>query len=70
MNREECENQILEKLNEIKDILKQYDKSEKIYLNLTIIDNDYMTVNNKYYENIESPIHASVMDGGVMHYDN
>ena len=70
MNKKECENKILEKLKEIKDILKQYDKSEKIYLNLAIIGDDYMTVSNKYYENIESPIHASVMDGGVMHYDN
>ena len=28
MNREECENQILEKLREIEAIVKQYDKSD------------------------------------------
>ena len=63
MNREECENQILEKLKEIKDIVKQYDKSDTLYLNLTIIDDDYMQVSNRYYEN-KSPINATVIDGG------
>ena len=44
MNREECENQILEKLKEIKDIVKQYDESDMLYLNLIITDDDYMTI--------------------------
>ena len=69
MNREECENQILEKLKEIKDIAKQYDKSDTLYLNLTIIDDDYMQVSNRYYEN-KSPINATVIDGRVIHNDN
>ena len=70
MNREECENQILEKLKEIKNIAKQYDKSDTLYLNLTIIGDDYMTARNRYYENIESPINVSVVDGRVIHNDN
>ena len=69
MNREECENQILEKLKEIKDIVKKYDKSDTLYLNLTIIDDDYMQVSNRYYEN-KSPINATVIDGRVIHNDN
>ena len=69
MNKKECENQILEKLKEIKDIVKQYDKSDTLYLNLTIIDDDYMQVSNRYYEN-KSPINATVIDGRVIHNDN
>ena len=70
MNREECENQILEKLKEIKDIVKQYDESDMLYLNLIIIDDDYMTTFNRYYENIKSPINATTLNGRVIHYDN
>ena len=70
MNREECENQILEKLKEIKDIEKQYDESGELYLNLTIIGDDYMQVSNRYYENTESPINVSMIDGRVIHNDN
>lgn len=60
MTKEECENQILEKLKEIKDIVKQYDESEEFYLSMTIHD-DYMHASNRYYENIESPIKVSVL---------
>ena len=56
MNREEYENQILEKLKEIKDIAKQYDKSDKFYMDLVIID-DHLSINNKYY-NTKKPINA------------
>ena len=70
MNREECENQILEKLKEIKNIANQYDKSYTLYLSLTIIGDDYMTAHNIYYKNIESPINVSVIDGRVIYYDN
>ena len=70
MTREECENQILEKLKEIKDIVKQYDESDELYLNLTIIGDDYMQVSNRYYENIENPINVLVIDGRVIHNDN
>ena len=47
MNREECENRILEKLSEIKDIAKQYDKSGEFYLSLFIMD-DHLVVSNRY----------------------
>ena len=70
MNKKECENQILEKLKEIKDIVKQYDESDELYLNLTIIGDDYMQVSNRYYENIENPINVLVIDGRVIHNDN
>ena len=69
MNKKECENQILEKLKEIKDIAKQYDESDELYLNITIIGDDYMKVSNRYYEN-KSPINATVIDGRVIHNDN
>ena len=66
MNREECENQILEKLKEIKDIAKQYDKSDEFYLDLVIID-DHLSINNKYY-NTKTPINASLIDGKIIHW--
>lgn len=69
MNREECENQILEKLKEIKNIVKKYDKSDELYLNLTIMGDDYMQVNNKFYENIESPINVTLIDGNIRHWE-
>lgn len=68
MNRKECENQILEKLREIKDIAKQYDKSGKVYLNLSIMD-DYMMANNRYYENIKTPINVTLMHGKIIHWE-
>ena len=69
MNREECENQILEKLKEIKDIVKQYDKSEEFYLSMSIYD-DVMVVNNTYWET-ETPLDAiEYNDGRVIHYGN
>ena len=63
MNREECENQIIEKLKEIKDIAKQYDTSEPFYLSLTISGDDYMYINNRYYEDIETPINVAIIKG-------
>ena len=69
MNREECENQILEKLKEIKDIVKQYDTSEKLYLTMSICD-DVMAVNNAYWET-ETPLDATgYNDGRVVHHGN
>ena len=38
MNKKECENQILEKLKEIKAIAKKYDESEELYLSISIHD--------------------------------
>ena len=69
MTRIECENQILEKLKEIKAIAKNYDKSEELYLSMTIIE-DYMAVNNTYWE-AETPLYAiGYNDGRVIHFDN
>ena len=69
MNREECENQILEKLKEIKDLVKQYDTSEKLYLSMTIHD-DCMALNNAYW-GTETPLDAiGYNDGRVMRFGN
>lgn len=69
MNREECENKILEKLKEIKSIAKKYDKSDEFYLSMSIQD-DYMAVNNAHWET-ETPLDvAEYNDEGVIHYDN
>lgn len=69
MTREECENQILEKLKEIKDIVKQYDTSEKLYLSMAILDN-CMAVNNSFWET-ETPLEVTEYnDGRVIHCDN
>ena len=69
MTRIECENQILEKLKEIKAIAKKYDKSEKFYLLMSIHD-DYIAINNAYWET-ETPLNvAEYNDEGVIHFDN
>ena len=69
MTREECENQILEKLKEIKDIVKQYDTSEESYLTMTIRD-DCVYVNNTYWET-ETPLDAiGYNDGKVKHVEH
>ena len=66
MNREECENQILEKLKEIKDIAKQYDKSEEFYLDMTILDNS-IHLNNAHWET-ETPLDViAYEEGGILH---
>ena len=38
MNREECENKILEKLKEVRAIVNEYDKSNDIHLSIYIGD--------------------------------
>ena len=69
MNREECENKILEKLKEIKDIAKQYDKSEEFYLATSIYD-DFISINNRYWET-ETPLDViEFNDGRVIHCEN
>ena len=62
MNREECENQILEKLKEIKAIAKKYDKSEELYLSISIYDN-YISINNSYWET-ETPLEITEFEDG------
>ena len=66
MTREECENKILEKLEEIKDIAKQYDKADNFYLDLTIMGN-YMSASNNY-ENIKTPINVTLIEGETIHW--
>lgn len=63
MNREECEAKILKKLKEIKTIAKKYDKSEELYISMTIYD-DYITLNNAYWET-ETPIHFTECSDGT-----
>lgn len=69
MNREECEAKILEKLKEIKAIAKQYDKSEELYISMTIYDGR-VTLNNAFWET-ETPLDTTeYADGSVIHHDN
>lgn len=69
MNREECENKILEKLKEIKNIVKQYDKSKELYLSITIYE-DCISINNAHWET-ETPLDAiGYNDGRVIHFDD
>lgn len=62
MNRKECENQILEKLKEIKAIAKKYDKSEELYLSISIYD-DSISINNSYWET-ETPLEITEFEDG------
>lgn len=75
MTRIECENQILEKLKEIGEIVKEYDKSDEIhlsmYLSMCIIDgddtNDYRSL---YSSNKEFPLDVAFIEGEVCHFGN
>ena len=62
MTRIECENQILKKLKEIKDIAKEYDKSEELYLSISIHD-DSISINNSYWET-ETPLEVTEFEYG------
>ena len=62
MTRIECENQILEKLKEIKAIAKKYDKSEELYLSISIYD-DSISINNSYWET-ETPLEITEFEDG------
>ena len=63
MTRIECENQILEKLKEIKAIAKEYDKSEELYLSISIHD-DSISINNSYWET-ETPLEVIEFNDGT-----
>ena len=69
MTRIECENQILEKLKEIKDIAKEYDKSKDFYLSMTVV-NDYISLNNVYWETETQLDIIEFNNGRVIHFDN
>lgn len=65
MTREECEAKILEKLKEIKAIAKQYDKSEKLYITMTILD-DNVSLNNASWKT-ETPLDVTeYIDGRIL----
>ena len=70
MNREECENQILEKLKEIKAIAKKYDKSEELYLSMTITD-DSIAMSNAHWET-ETPLDVMELFNNerVIHFEH
>ena len=69
MNREEREALILQKLKEIREIVKKYDKSEELYLSLTIYD-DHVQANNAHWET-DTPINATEYNAGrVIRFDN
>lgn len=67
MNRKECENQILEKLKEIRAIAKKYDKSSQFHLSIRIIGDNYISLDNtskKFH------LDVTLMDEEVHHFGN
>lgn len=69
MNREECETLILQKLKEIRAIAKEYDKSEKLYISITIYG-DSILIGNAHWQT-ETPLDAiAYNDGRVIHFDH
>ena len=69
MTRIECENQILEKLKEIKAIAKKYDKSEELYLSMTITD-DSIAMGNAHWET-ETPLDVMECNNErVIHFEH
>lgn len=70
MNREECENKILEKLKEVRTIFREYDKSDKAHLSMCIIGDNYITTFNDASNNPskEFPLDVTLMDEGVYHF--
>lgn len=67
MKREECEDKILEKLKEIREIAKKYDKNDKIHLSMNIIYNDYISF---FSLDEEFPLDCFLSKGEVIHCDN
>lgn len=73
MNRKECENKILEKLKEIKDIAKQYDDSHIGALYIEISNKTgYIFVYNSssIYGRLNTAIDFSLLDEEVVHCGN
>ena len=69
MNREECENKILEKLKEIRAIAKEYDKSKDRQLSICIMD-DYISCSNRYWETNTPIAFAEFDESEMIHFDN
>ena len=73
MNREECENKILEKLKEIREIVKEYDDSHVGALYIEISNKTgYISVYNSssIYGRLNTAIGFSLLDGEVHHFDD
>lgn len=73
MNREECEAKILEKLKEIREIVKEYDDSHKGALDIAISnEDDYIAVFNSssVVGNLNTTIDFTTIDGEVWHFGN
>lgn len=65
MTREECEAKILQKLKEIREIVKEYDKSEELYLSVSIYD-DHVQANNAHWET-DTPLEVTeYIDGRIL----
>ena len=69
MNREECENKILEKLKEINDIVNEYDKSNERHLCICIRD-DYISCSNRHWETNTPIDFFKFGECEVVHCDN
>lgn len=67
MNREECENKILEKLKEVRAIFREYDNSDKAHLNMVILGSNYISFDSL---SEEFPLDATLMDEEVYHFGN
>lgn len=73
MNRESCEMIILQKLKEIREIVKEYDDSHVGALYIEISNKTgYISVYNSssIYGRLNTAIDFSLLDEGVVHYDN
>lgn len=73
MKREECEAKILEKLKEIREIVKEYDDSHEGALYIEISNKTgYMLVYNSssIYGRLNTAIDFSLLDEEVVHCDN
>lgn len=70
MTREECETLILQKVKEIKAIVKKSTiKAQSFYLNVSI-RNEFIDINNTYWET-DTPLCVALFDdGSEIHYDN
>ena len=55
MTREECENRILDKLEEIEAIAKEYDPNASLSL---FVKNGYYHVNNEYWDKTHPAIYS------------
>lgn len=73
MNRESCEMIILQKLKEIREIVKEYDDSHVGALYIEISNKTgYISVYNSssIYGRLNTAIDFSLLDEEVVHYDN